>query len=515
MDHLLRLDGVSKRHGGRPVLRNVTLELNRGEVLGLIGENGVGKTTLMNLLSGAYQPDGGQILLDGEPYTANSQSEAMSRGVGVIRQDLKVNPRLTVAQAVFRTGRRSGRPHEELREEAAELIAQHGFGLSVDARIGSLSGLEQVLVEMARMAIEGAKVILMDEVGALFNRREIDDLHDVLSGMNERGVSAIYITHRLSEMKRVASRVAVLKEGSVFRVVDAETTSVDEMAALLLTREQVALADRSEHPREEVALAVRGLSDEDLDDIDFELRRGEVLGLTGPARKGGMHHLAEALSGRAGDNLSGEVVVGGTPRNLAAGAEDLGIAYFSVEESFRFADTSTIARSLLPQDKGEADRSEVEALREIISVIQTMNIRATSARDQIGNLSGGDRQKVALRSWLREAPEVLILNHPTRGLDVRSRQDLYQMLFEHTAEGGSAILISSDPAELRGWCDRIAIMRNGSLRRIVRPDEITDDELDDAMVAPPARALVADDEDEDDEPADGFDGFRAARFLVG
>ncbi|MGO4957369.1 ATP-binding cassette domain-containing protein [Luteococcus sp. Sow4_B9] len=509
MEPLLRLVGVKKRHGGRPVLRGIDLDVAPGEVMGLIGENGVGKTTLMSLLSGTYAPDDGEIYLNGERINPRSQREAMSLGIGVIRQDLKVNPRLTVAQGLFRTGRLSGLPHDEIREQAARGLAEHGYGLSVDARLGSLSGLELVMLEMARMSVEGAKVILMDEVGALFNRREIDDLHDQLQELNERGTSAIYITHRLSEMKRVADRVAVLKEGHVFRVVNSDDVSVDEMAQLLLTREQIALSDRSDHPRDELALSVRGLSGDTIQEVDLDLRRGEVLGLTGPARRGGMDELAEALSGRCDHDVEGEVDVAEELQNLAGGKAP--IAYFSTEERLAFEDSATIARSLTA---GNSDATEMAALRQIIDVIQTMNIKATSAQSEVRNLSGGDQQKVALRRWIDSAPAVLILNHPTLGLDVRSRQDLYQMIFEHTETGGAAILISSDPAELRGWCDRIAIMRNGRVTSIVRPDQITDDELDDAMVAPPARALEVDD-DIDDEPADGFEGFRASRFLVG
>ncbi|GAB2486596.1 hypothetical protein GCM10027030_20870 [Luteococcus sediminum] len=214
---MLSLRNVTKLHGGRPVLRGVSFDLSKGEVLGLIGENVVGKSTLMGLLAGDYPPDSGQILLDELQYQVHNQSEAMARGVGMIRQDLAVNPRLTVAQALYRTGL----PHEEIREQTAQELADHGYGLSVDGRLGSLSGLERVMVEMARMGVGDACVILMDEVGALFNRREIDDLHDVLCGLNERGVSALCITHRLSEMKRVADRVAVLKEGRIFSIVDA------------------------------------------------------------------------------------------------------------------------------------------------------------------------------------------------------------------------------------------------------------------------------------------------------
>ncbi|WP_394276488.1 hypothetical protein [Luteococcus sp.] len=165
----------------------------------------------------------------------------------------------------------------------------------------------------------------------------------------------------------------------------------------------------------------------------------------------------------------------------------------------------------MPKGQDGEDASEMAAMREIVGIIKQMNIRTTSAHKPLRNLSGGDRQKVALTRWINDGPDVLILNHPTRGLDVRSRQDLYQMIYNHTEQGGSAILISSDPTELRGWCDRIVIMRNGMVCQVVRPDEITDDELDDAMVASPARGVVVD----DDRSADGFDGFRASRFLVG
>lgn len=498
MEPLLRLVDVTKRHGGRRVLRGVSLDVAPGEVVGLIGENGVGKSTLVNVLSGSYQPDSGQILFEGQLLEVHSQSEAMSRGIGVIRQDLNVNPLLTVAQAVFRTGKRSGRPHEQVRDEAQQLMADHGFNISVDARLRNLSPLEKVLVEMARMAVEGARLVLMDEVGALFTRPEIDILHEVLEGLCTQGASAIYITHRLSEMKRVANRVAVLRDGRIEQVVNAADVSPEDMAAMLLTREQIGLADRTGHVQDDVALRVRGLTSQTLRGVDLDLRRGEVLGLTGPARKGGMHQLAEALSGRTSDEVSGDV-------DVADGQEEA-IAYFSTEEQFHFEDSVSIAR-FLTAEKG--DSSEVAAMREIIDVIKSMHIKTGSAGEQLRNLSGGDRQKVALKRWMDHAPEILILNHPTRGLDVRSRQDLYQMLSEHTGKGGSAILISADPSELISWCDRIAIMRGGRVSSVVDPEQVTEEDLDVAMVAPPARAMA------DDDVADGYQTVRGTRFLVG
>ncbi len=511
MEPLLQLIDVSKRHEGRPVLRGINLEVMPGEVLGLIGENGVGKSTLMNLLAGAYPADSGEALLDGVPLSARSQSEAMARGVGMIRQDLNVNPRLTVAQAIFRTGRRSGLPHEEVRDEAAELLAANGFGLSVDARLGSLSSLERVLVELGRMAVEEARLVLLDEVGALFARPEIEVLHDVLERFGNRGVSCIYVTHRLSEMKRVADRVAVLKHGRIETIVNTADVEVQDLAALLLTREQLNLADRSGHVQDEVALQVRELHSPTLEGISFDLRRGEVLGLTGPVRKGGMHRLAEALSGRSDEDVEGERELIGSD-----GGPRAGISYFSTEEQFGFDSTQTVAGFL----GGEEKSQELLSMREIIQAIQEMHITVGSARAEVRTLSGGDRQKVALRRWMHDAPQVIILNHPTRGLDVRSRQDLHQMVHDHTEAGGSVILLSADPTELRDWCDRIALMRDGRLVEIVDVDEVDDEDLDLAMVARPARAMALEEPASDDAQsgggdADGFETRRGARFLVG
>lgn len=357
MEPLLQLIDVVKRHEGRPVLRGVDLEVLPGEVVGLVGENGVGKSTLMNLLAGAYPADGGQVLLDGQPLAARSQSEALGRGVGVIRQDLKVNPRLTVAQAVFRTGRRSGLPHEEVRDEAARLLEEHGFGMGVDARLGSLSSLERVLVEMARMAVEDARLVLLDEVGALFARPEIEVLHDVLERFGTRGVSAIYVTHRLSEMKSVADRVAVLKDGRIDTVVRADDVDVAGLAALLLTREQLQLSDRTGHRSDEVALSVRNLTTPTVHGVSLDLHRGEVLGLTGPVRKGAMHRLAEALSARTDETVTGDMHLAPVDGPLPSG-----IAYFSTEEQFGFDASETVAGFL---GSGEAG-SELLAMREIV-----------------------------------------------------------------------------------------------------------------------------------------------------
>lgn len=473
MEHLLDVSQITKSHDNTPVLRGISLHTTPGEVLGIIGENGVGKSTLMHILAGDYPADTGQMRLEGRDYAPRSTEEAQVAGVGIIRQHFRVDPDLTVAQAVFRGGYERNRPHEDLRRRTAMWLREIGSDISADARIGDLLRSDHAIVEAVRMLAEDATVVIMDEVGTTFNLQEISDLHFITSRLSAQGRAVIYISHRLNEIKSVSDRIAVLKEGRISTILDPRRVTTDEIAESMLTR-RVDMT-RTDHSTDEVVLEISGLVTEDglANGVDLHLRRGEVLGLSG-RKQAGMHAVAGALTGHTPYRaetlrLMGQDRAITSPEEAAA----LRIGYFSDDDDeLGLSSSETIARSMMAGgwSDGADFTTEVAALREIIENIQKLSIRSQGISQGVGTLSGGDKQKIALTRWMAEDRDILILNEPTRGLDVGARAQIRDILAEHTAAGRSAIVISSDPTDLTRWCNRILVLDGGRVTEELHPE---------------------------------------------
>lgn len=473
MEHLLDVSQITKSHDGNPVLRGISLHVEEGEVLGIVGENGVGKSTLMSILAGDYPPDSGRIRLLGEDYVVDSPERASQRGVGIIRQHFSIDPELTVAQAIYRGGYQKDRPHEELRRQAGMLLHEIGSSISPDARMGDLMRSDHAIVEAVRMLAEDAHVVIMDEVGTTFNLREIGDLHFITSRLSAQGRAVLYISHRLHEVKTVSDRIAVLVDGRVSTVLTPRHVTTDDIAAAMLTRE-VDLT-RPDHSTNEVVLEVGELSTPDgaIQGASFSLRRGEVLGLTG-ADQAALYGIAGSLVGQV-THRAHTLRVMGQDRVIESvqDAAMLRIGYFSDDDDeLGLSSSETIARSMMAGgwSEGADFDTEVAALREIIENIQRLSIRARAITARTETLSGGDRQKVALTRWMAEDRDILILNEPTRGLDIGARAQIREILAEHTAAGRSAIVVSSDPEDLMNWCNRILLVDEGRIAEELRPE---------------------------------------------
>ena len=481
MAELLEIRDIAKSREHVPVLRGVNLSLAEGEVLGLVGANGVGKSTLMAILAGDLRPDTGQMRLSGEPYAPHDNDEARRHGVGIIRQQFRLDPGQTVAQAIFRESFHAGRPHEELRRPAAQLLRDVGTEISADTLLGDLRRAEHAIIESVRMLAEDAQVVIMDEVGSTFNVREIDDLHFITSRLTSQGRAVIYISHRLTEVKAVSDRVVVLREGRVSAELDPYRVSTDDIAEAMIDRRPGELV-RVSHVVDEPVLEVSGLRVADaVHGVDLKVRRGEVVGLVG-ARRGGMYELVGALVGQF-PMTAGTVLVQGEPRviNSPADATALRIGYFSDDDDeLGLSNSESIARNLMigGWDEGVDFETEVAALRDVIETIQRLNVRAVSIQRGVGDLSGGDRQKIALTRWMTEDRDVLILNEPTRGLDIGAREDVLQILGEHTEAGRSAIILSSDLEDIVAWCDRVVVMRDGVIVDDLSTQGLSADALD-------------------------------------
>ncbi len=483
MEHLLSVKGVTKKHEHLRALKGVDLEVGRGEVLGLLGENGAGKSTLLSILGGWDTPDSGSMVLAGEEYNPRSSEEAMACGVGSIRQKFKVDPELTVAQAIFRSVSRPMTEQQQV-ERAAQLLAEAGVDVKAEATMGSLLRAEQALVEVVRMVAEETQLVLIDEVAATFNDYEIFQFHEVTRRLVAEGRSVIFITHRLDEIRALADRAVILDDGSITHEITPGRMTSAEIAFKMFRRD-ISMGNRPEEfSSGNEKLEVAGLTSANgfLKKVSFNVDRGEIFGLTG-LRRSGINEVASALVGvqpatYEALRVKGEDVTITSPED----AVKHGIGYLSDnDDELGLASERSIAKTLLESlgvDPGEGDfLREVSALREVAEQVQRLRIKTTNIQGEVGKLSGGDQQKVALERWITSDCEILILNHPTRGIDINAKSEIYKMLKELTDKGTSIIMISSDMTELIELCHRIGVMRNGEMVSIQRNDEASEDTL--------------------------------------
>ena len=487
IEYVLTVSGLSKSRHGRQVLHDLDLTIRAGEIIGVVGSNGVGKSTLMGVLAGDFPPDGGEIVLRGEPYQVADRDEGRRRGIGYVRQRLEIDPMMTVAQALFRRTAYAGRPHDAVRDSAASLLSDAEVPIDPSALMGDLVRTEHAIVEAVRMLAEDAHLVIMDEVAATFNVDEIADLHFITSLLTRRGRSIIYISHRLHEVVEIADRIAVLRSGQVTVELNPLRVTLEDIAQEMQENEPGERPDRTGHASDDVVLRVRGMQTENLINVDLDLHRGEVLGLVGP-RRGGMQELGSALAGQ-GTALFETLELFGRPRTISSPAEAaaLRIAYLSDDDAdLGLSASESIARSMLTGDLPEnvSFFEEVKRLRAVIDTVRDLDIKTTNINSPVSELSGGDFQKLVLTRWMTEDQDVVVLNQPSRGLDVRARERVYHALAAHTSAGRSAILITTEVDELLGWCDRVGFMRHGRLDGVTPAADLTAADVEQAMREP-------------------------------
>lgn len=486
MDNLLSVKGVTKKHEHLRALKGVDLEVVRGEVLGLLGENGAGKSTFLSILGGWDTADSGTITLAGEPYNPTTPDEALACGVGYIRQKFKVDPELTVAQTIFRSTFHADKSPEDQHARAVELLQGAGLQIDPGTKMGDLVRAEQALIEVVRMEAEETQLVLMDEVAATFNDYEIFQFHEMTRRLVSEGRSVIYITHRLDEIRSLADRAVILEDGVITHEISPRRMTAEEIAFKMFRREipmnQRPETSTSDH---EENLAIEHLSAADgfVKDVSLTVGKGEVLGLTG-LRRSGINEIASALVGVDRSATFGSLRIKGEEVTLNSPEDSVahGIGYLSDnDDELGLANERSIAKTLMESTGVQANTQgflhEVSALREVAEQIQKLRIKTTNIQGEIGKLSGGDQQKVALARWISSDCDILILNHPTRGIDVSAKSEIYKMLKELAENGTSILLIGSDMTELMGLCNRIAVMSEGEIVSVQANNEATEDTL--------------------------------------
>ena len=484
-DALLRVEGVTKRFPGVVALSGVDLELRSGEVLALIGENGAGKSTLMKILAGVQSPDEGRLLLEGEPVSVDSVRRATELGIALIHQELNLCDNLSVAENLF-LGREPSRlgfvDRARMRSEAARWLARVGLEVDPGRLVSSLSVGQQQLLEIAKALSTDARIVIMDEPTSSLSQAEAQRLFGVVEQLRSEGHCVVYISHRLSEVLELADRIVVLRDGERVGELDREQASHDAMVRMMVGRDVEEFYVRRPHPIGETVLRVEGLETQRFPGrrIDLELRRGEIVGLAGLVGAG-RSELLRAIFG-ADQALGGRVTIGEQvlPLGDVGRTAARGIAFVpeerkadgllleaGVSENLSIASLDALQRFGFLQLGKERDRNR--------ELVDELGIKTPSLEQPVRFLSGGNQQKVVLGKWLVREPRVLLLDEPTRGIDIGAKQEIYARM-EALAEAGMGILfVSSDMAEVLGMADRVVVMHEGRISGELLRDELSEE----------------------------------------
>ena len=473
---LLEASGIEKRYPGVRALAGVDLEVDPGEIHALLGENGAGKSTLMKVIAGSVLPDAGELRLDGEPVAFGSAEDARERGVGIVYQELSLVPQLSVAENVL-MGRLPTRfkrivDWRAVYPEAKRHLDRVGLKVGPKERVGSLGMAERQLVEIAKALSIDARVLLLDEPTSALSERESGRLFEIIRELQGSGVAMIYVSHRLSEIVDIADRVTVLRDGELVDTVDAAGVGEGELARMMVGRETGLRDVRGERRADgggDVALRLTGVTRPPrLNPVDLELRRGEVLGVFGLVGAG-RTRLARTIFGLEPAD-AGTIEVFGEERRIASPADAIaaGIGYLGEDRTSglvpRMSVAANITMASLPAVSrgGMIDRGEERRLAE--RSVDDLGIRTPTVDALVETLSGGNQQKVVLARWTCSGARILILDDPTRGIDVGAKEEVFRLVSRLAADEGVAILyLSSELKEVRSLADRLLVMQDGAI----------------------------------------------------
>jgi ribose transport system ATP-binding protein len=484
---IVRMIGIDKAFHGVPVLRGVSLDLLAGEVHFLAGENGAGKSTLMRILAGVHEPDAGSIEIRGEPVQLTDPRQARALGVGMIHQELNLAPNLTVAENLVlgREPRRSFRRLDRRRvlREAEEALEGVGADFSARTPVAKLSTGQQQLVEIGRALAQKPQILILDEPTASLSEPEEQRLLSIVHDLRRDGLAVVFITHRMDEIGRLADRVTVLRDGQFIDTLDRATATPERIVSRMVGRSLSTMYTRDRPPAGAPRLEVRGLTDGAfVAPAHFEIRAGEIVGMAGLIGSG-RTELARLIFG-ADRSTAGDVLIDGAPARASSPGQAMrhGIALLpeSRKEQGLVLGLS-VADNLCLSVLSTARRRGVLRPRQIKQVaepfVQRLRIKSASLDQPVSDLSGGNQQKVLLARCLVQAPRVLILDEPTRGVDVGAKSEIYQLVNEVAATGVAVLFISSELPEVLGMSDRVLVMREGRIVADLKDQQLTEEDV--------------------------------------
>ena len=482
---LLEVGQVTKQFPGVLALRGVDLTLYRGEVLAVIGENGAGKSTLMKILAGVQPADSGEICIDGQPVQFQSVREALAHGVALIHQELNLADNLDVSANIF-LGREPLRfgliDHDRVKRESREFLDAVGLEADPTTLVKKLPVGKQQMVEIAKALSVNARVLIMDEPTSSLSQRETENLFAVIKDLRARGVSIVYISHRLGEVKELADRVTVLRDGKNAGVLARAEINHDAMVRLMVGRDLSAFYQNT--PREPGAVALQAT---DLrtpvhpkHTLNFEVRAGEIVGMAGLVGAG-RTELLQTLFGVT-PAIGGTIAIDGEPVNPKTPNEAIaaGIALTPEDRKqqgviLEMAVRENMSLPSLRRDQRHGFLNRQKEAEITAKMIDQIRIKTPDAEQEVRYLSGGNQQKVVLGKWLAMKPFVLLLDEPTRGIDVGAKQEIYGLMEQLAADGVAILFVSSEMEEVLGMSDRALVMHEGRLAGELRRDELNEE----------------------------------------
>jgi ribose transport system ATP-binding protein len=484
---LLEMTGISKVFPGVHALDSVQFELRAGEVHALVGENGAGKSTLVKILSGVYQPTEGSILIDGRAVHVQDPNHAQSLGISPVHQEVNLEPYLTVAENIFLGRQPKGRlgliDHARMHRDAASLLADLGVSLDPTAVVGTLSIAERQMVAIARAVSTDARIIIFDEPTSSLTDRETDLLFSIIVKLRADGRGVVYISHRMEEIFRLCDRVTVFRDGRYVATKAMADTGLQEIIAMMIGRDVSDLFRKATVPIGEPVLQVRNLTRRGvLEDISFTLHRGEILGIAGLVGAG-RTELARAIFGDLRFD-SGEILVQGQPVSPRTPRDAINAGIGLVPEDRKDQGLVTglsVQQNISMPVMGALSRFNVIRLAREKALardyVQRLAIRTPSIEQKVMYLSGGNQQRVVIAKWLATRPRVLIVDEPTRGVDVGAKAEIHALLCELAREGVGVLMISSELPEVLAMSDRILVMHAGRIAGELQGEAATQSEI--------------------------------------
>ncbi len=493
-EYKLELRGVSKSFPGVKALDNVQLAVRPGTVHALMGENGAGKSTLMKCLFGIYKMDAGEIFIDGEKTTIENPDEAMKKGIAMVHQELQPVLARSVGENMFlgrfpvkKFGPIQVIDHKTMYEETGKWLKEVNMDFDPKAQLDTLSIGQMQSIEIAKAVSHDAKVIIFDEPTSSLSDKEVEALFRIMEGLRQKGVAMIYISHKMDEIKRIADDITIMRDGTYIGTWPAKDMTIDDIIAKMVGRELTNIYPAKDRTPGEVIMEVKGLSsihEKSFQDVSFNLRKGEILGfggLVGAQRT----ELMEGLFGIR--NLaSGTITIHGKEVKIKSPRDAMNAGIGMITEDRRgngifgcLSIKDNVGVSVYNKFLTAGFVLDHKRINKVVEdSIQKLSIKTPSMQQHIVNLSGGNQQKVIVSRWLANDPDILIMDEPTRGIDVGAKHEIYEIMTDLAKQGKAIIMISSEMAELLGMSDRLYVMCNGKLRgEITEESEMTQEKV--------------------------------------
>lgn len=475
---LLEMEGISKSFYGNQVLHSVDFSLEAGSVHALMGENGAGKSTLMNILIGIHKKDGGRILLDGKEVKIEGPADAKHLGIAMIHQELSSVSEMSIAENIY-LGREPIKhgflDYKQMYRQTEELLKMLNIELNPRQKMGELRVADQQLVEIAKAVSQDAKIVIMDEPTSSITDREVENLYSIIRDLKMRGTGIVYISHKMDEVYTITDQITVLRDGHSI-----ETWNTAEVTNEMVIKAMVGRELTEQYPKQEVEIGETILELKNLtikgkfEDISFKVHKGEILGLVGLVGAGRTETM-QALFGMTKPD-SGEIILKGKKVGFSCPADAIknGIAYVTEDRKgeglvLPMSIGQNITLSSLKELTGKLFIRDKEEKKSISQEIEDLKVKAAGPNLPVKMLSGGNQQKVVLAKWMLKDPDIIILDEPTRGIDVGAKAEIYKLMGDFVAQGKAVIMISSEMPEAMGMSDRLVVLSNhrisGELRR--------------------------------------------------